>query len=226
VALRRCRAPDPHARPVFPKPYLSRPHARPSPPALELRGVHKSYRAGIPGCLARADVLRGADLRVLPGEVVGIAGGVGAGKSTLLLCAAGLLRADRGMVARFGGRGGKRAGEAAYLAESPELASALSRVAREGARLLLLDDALPALGDRAAHLVHSLSRRGLAIVLSAREPDHLVPLATRVLLLTDGRLRQLSVQSPRLARVAEGTRRMTADSADSADSGEWEVRRA
>lgn len=70
--------------------------------ALSLRGVAKRYRAGIRGCSVTVDVLRGVDLDVEAGEVVGVVGGVGAGKSTLLLCAAGLLRPDAGTVEWFG----------------------------------------------------------------------------------------------------------------------------
>lgn len=69
---------------------------------LELRGVFKRYRAGIPGCSAAIDALRGIDLFVRSGEIVGIAGPPGAGKTTLLLCAAGLLRPDAGTVSWFG----------------------------------------------------------------------------------------------------------------------------
>src|SRR2546423_7094720 len=71
-------------------------------PALSMCGVSKCYRAGVRGCSATVIALRGVDLQVTSGEVVGVVGGVGAGKSTLLLCAAGLLRPDAGEVTWFG----------------------------------------------------------------------------------------------------------------------------
>ena len=70
--------------------------------SLSLRGVCKSYHAGIAGCSASVAVLRDVDLDVAPGEILAISSGVGAGKTTLLLCAAGMLRPDRGTVAWFG----------------------------------------------------------------------------------------------------------------------------
>jgi len=60
------------------------------PPALVAQGIVKSY-GGRP-------VLRGVDLMVRPGEVVGLVGENGAGKSTLLRICAGLLDPDRGTV--------------------------------------------------------------------------------------------------------------------------------
>lgn len=73
-----------------------------SPAALQLIGVHKSWRAGIDGCCAAVRALRDVSLTVAPGEIVGITGGAGAGKSTLLLCAAGLALPDSGSVRWFG----------------------------------------------------------------------------------------------------------------------------
>ncbi|MFD6909261.1 ATP-binding cassette domain-containing protein [Streptomyces sp. NPDC060077] len=61
-----------------------------APPALEARGLHKSYGAH--------QVLRGADLSVAPGQLVAVVGENGAGKSTLLKALAGVLAADRGEV--------------------------------------------------------------------------------------------------------------------------------
>ena len=72
------------------------------PTALSIRDLHRSYRAGIPGCSATVKALCGVDLDVNEGDVVAIIGERGAGKSTLLQCAAGQLRADRGLITWFG----------------------------------------------------------------------------------------------------------------------------
>jgi ABC-type multidrug transport system ATPase subunit len=174
-------------------PTLLPPHSaiRASALALELREVHKTYRAGIPGCLARAEALRGIELRVCAGEVVGIIGERGAGKTTLLLCAAGLLRADRGTITRFGTAGGAGAAQAIYLPARTRPLPALSSAILRGARILLLDDALPALGDRAVALLRALARRGLAIIITGRELPPVGDVATRFMQLEGGRLHAL-----------------------------------
>jgi ABC-type multidrug transport system ATPase subunit len=70
---------------------------------LSMCGVWKSYDAGVRGCSATVTVLRDVYLDVAPGEMVGVAAAPVSGKTTLLMCAAGLLRADRGYVTWFGG---------------------------------------------------------------------------------------------------------------------------
>lgn len=70
--------------------------------ALRLSGIHKRYRVGLGGCRATVEALRGVTLHVRPAEVVVVTGSPGSGKSTLLMCAAGLLRPDRGRVHWFG----------------------------------------------------------------------------------------------------------------------------
>ncbi len=63
-------------------------------PALELRAVRRTFRSG-DGELA---VLRGADLSLVPGEIVALVAPSGTGKSTLLHLAGLLERPDGGKV--------------------------------------------------------------------------------------------------------------------------------
>jgi ABC-2 type transport system ATP-binding protein len=62
--------------------------------SLELTGIEKAF--------AGTRALRGVDLTVGPGQVVGLVGGNGAGKSTLMKMIAGLLRPSRGTLRVFG----------------------------------------------------------------------------------------------------------------------------
>ncbi|WP_299055992.1 ATP-binding cassette domain-containing protein [uncultured Nocardioides sp.] len=59
-------------------------------PRVEMRGITKSFGA--------LDVLRGVDLTVRRGEVVGLVGDNGAGKSTLMKMLAGAVTPDRGEI--------------------------------------------------------------------------------------------------------------------------------
>ena len=58
--------------------------------ALSVRGVRKRFRT--------AEILRGVDLEVTPGEVVGLVGPNGAGKSTLLRIIIGTITSDAGEI--------------------------------------------------------------------------------------------------------------------------------
>jgi len=81
------------------------------PPALAVRGLRKRY-----GSVA---ALKGVDLEVGEGELVGLLGPNGAGKSTLVKIAVGLVRPTAGGAEIAGARAGSRAARAAlgYLAE-------------------------------------------------------------------------------------------------------------
>lgn len=59
-------------------------------PRVEMRGIRKSYGA--------LDVLRGVDLTIAPGEVIGLVGDNGAGKSTLMKMLAGAETPDHGEI--------------------------------------------------------------------------------------------------------------------------------
>ena len=89
--------------------------------ALDILQVVKRYRAGISGCSAGVDALRGANLQVRPGELVGVVGAPGAGKSTLLLCASGIMRPDSGSITWFGRAVGRRSPESpiGYVPDNP-----------------------------------------------------------------------------------------------------------
>jgi ABC-2 type transport system ATP-binding protein len=81
------------------------------PAALAVRGLAKRYGS--------VDALKGVDLEVATGELVGLLGPNGAGKSTLVKIAAGLVRATSGTAEIAGSRAGSHPARAAlgYLAE-------------------------------------------------------------------------------------------------------------
>ncbi|HVT75799.1 MAG TPA: ABC transporter ATP-binding protein [Acidimicrobiales bacterium] len=65
---------------------------------LEATGITKAYRRGLWPRRRELPVLRGADLVVGAGEVVGLVGENGSGKSTLMKILVGALAADSGQV--------------------------------------------------------------------------------------------------------------------------------
>lgn len=67
---------------------------------LEARGVWKAYRRGWWPRRRRLQVLKGAEVSLVPGEVVGLVGENGSGKSTLMKVLVGDLVADAGTVTR------------------------------------------------------------------------------------------------------------------------------
>ena len=78
-----------------------------SEPVLETRGLRRSFVQGE----VTIEVLRGVDLAIAPGEIVGLLGPSGSGKSTLLQ-AVGLLEGGFSGSIRINGR------EAAQLEEA------------------------------------------------------------------------------------------------------------
>jgi lipoprotein-releasing system ATP-binding protein len=79
-----------------------------SNPVLSLRGLERFYPSGE----RRLDVLRGVDLDIYPGELVGLIGPSGSGKSSLLH-AAGLLEKPDGGIIAIDGRNCVKLSEAA-----------------------------------------------------------------------------------------------------------------
>jgi lipoprotein-releasing system ATP-binding protein len=67
-------------------------------PVLSIRGLERSYLTGA----GKLTVLRGVDLDVYPGEIVGLIGPSGSGKSSLLHAAGLLERPDTGQIAILG----------------------------------------------------------------------------------------------------------------------------
>jgi ABC-type multidrug transport system ATPase subunit len=131
------------------------------PTAISARSLTKTFRAGVSGCSARVDALRGATVDVMAGEVLGVVGPVGAGKSTLLLCLAGLLRPDAGDIAWFGRTADECGGPPgiAYVSHRPTPYAYLS--VREAVEYHSTLRGLPA-NERGAAVAGVLDEAGLA----------------------------------------------------------------
>ncbi|MFF4905799.1 ABC transporter ATP-binding protein [Streptomyces sp. NPDC001260] len=71
-------------------------------PVLDAAGIEKAYRRGVWPARRSLQVLRGVDLSLAPGEVVGLVGENGSGKSTLMKILVGALHADAGTVSYTG----------------------------------------------------------------------------------------------------------------------------
>ena len=135
---------------------------------LALRGISKTYSAGIRGCSATVDVLREVDLDVSSGEIVALHAPPAGGKTTLLLCAAGLLRPDRGSIAWFGctaRRDGAVPDGIAYVSDRPFPYAFLS--VREAVEYAAIARDLP-LADHAARVSETLEQTNLSAVAHRR----------------------------------------------------------
>jgi len=69
---------------------------------LRVEGIEKGFHRGIPPWRRRIPVLKGANLDMRRGELVGLVGENGSGKSTLMKIVVGLLERDAGTVERDG----------------------------------------------------------------------------------------------------------------------------
>ena len=166
--------------------------------AVQVRGLRKSYKAGVGSCLAAVEVLRGIELTLCAGEAIGIVGSANSGKSTLLLCLAGILSPDAGEIAWFDRRDRAVAGTRAFY----HVARAdLRRVApAPEPRLHLLD--LDSSDDlHVAPWIETRRKQGDAIVVAARAAHSGTPL-DRCCILDAGYLRPASGLA---TRVAEST---------------------
>jgi ABC-type multidrug transport system ATPase subunit len=85
---------------------------------LEAHAIRKTYRAGIWPRRRSLPVLRGADLVLRPGEVVGLVGENGSGKSTLMKIIVGSLPRDSGSI--------RRSGQIGYCPQEPILYARLT----------------------------------------------------------------------------------------------------
>jgi len=76
-----------------------------TPPLLYARAVTKAYHHGVWPWRRLFPVLKGADVALRPGEIVGLVGENGSGKSTLMKILVGALGRDGGTVERSGSMG-------------------------------------------------------------------------------------------------------------------------
>lgn len=167
------------------------------PPLLELRGVSRSYRAGIAGCFASALALRDVSLVLRPGELVVLGGRRGSGKSTLLLIASGLMQPDEGVVLWNGARAPESSVRRVYA-----LAARVEEICAASAprpHVVLIDEI-----DAVAHGVEeaervlaplrALAASGTSVVVTRRTRERgswsALHGAHRALLLEDGRLHE------------------------------------
>lgn len=183
---------------------------------LSIRGLTKTYQAGLRGCTASVRALDSVHCRIDRGEVVAVVGGPGAGKTTLLLCAAGLLAPDEGSLDRSCSADGA-APRLVYFTDPIHARAADDTDLWD---LALIDNVDRVHGDvaRAFALCSAIRRtrdHGAALLLAARGAEAVQHLANRIVLLERGRVVSSTlVRWPgAVARVAE-RRSVDRDSGD------------
>lgn len=178
-------------------------------PVLVLRGVAKTYVAGHGPCRAAVRALDSVDLEVCAGELIEVVGARGAGKSTLLLCAAGLLRPDRGCIAWPAAPApptrASREGARDYLTYVAAGMDWHAAPRSERTRLVLLDGCVEPFEGRGAldAWLAALAERSVAVLVATRVPA--LVRARRVVVMERGRVaRDVYVdRGSAIARVAE-----------------------
>ena len=133
-----------------------------SEPVLRLRGVRRDYETGGGGILR---VLKGVDLDVYPGEIVGLIGPSGSGKSSLLHAAGLLERPTAGEVwvsglnctgMRDGPRTRVRLGQIGFVYQFHHLLAELSALDNVGLPPRIAGTTLKAARERARGLLGEL----------------------------------------------------------------------
>jgi ATPase components of various ABC-type transport systems, contain duplicated ATPase len=150
------------------------------PPALVVRDLYKSYRAGFGRCWARVHVLAGVSFTLAEGERLAIVGPAACGKTTLLHCVAGLRQIDSGEVRWSSPDTADRA--RAVCVAPPDAVSVPGEP-------LLID--LSETRHSIVEWAECLNSRDLAAggwVLTARRLGPIAHLCDTVLLFADGRL--------------------------------------
>src|SRR5919201_32823 len=127
--------------------------------------------------------VRGADLAVAEGEIIGLIGPNGAGKSTFFNCLAGDTVPTTGRVL-FDGIDVTRASAEAHAR------AGIARVLATGPRLMLLDEALAGLTptelQQAIALVRRIHELGITLVIVEHIMEVIMTLAQRVLVFNQG----------------------------------------
>src|SRR5919112_656322 len=144
---------------------------------LRVEGVVKNFGA--------VSVLKGVDLHVREGEVLGLIGDNGAGKSTLLKTITGFHRPDEGRILIEG--------DEVNLRSVSQARSLGIQTVYPDAKMLLLDEPLAAMGAKEGALILDLiqrlkEERGIPMILIVHNYAQVFDVCDRVNLLRNGRI--------------------------------------